>query len=77
VAGVAAAASTTWWKQRPEGGRLHHAGDEEDGLHIVFVGGVDELHLSITMERSSIYASPFRSSVGGEFRSHSTTKELF
>jgi hypothetical protein len=45
------------------------AGDEEDGLHTVFAGGVDELHLSITVERSSISASPFGSSVGEEFRS--------
>jgi hypothetical protein len=35
----------------------------------VFVGGVDELHLSITMERHSIFASPFGSSVGEEFHS--------
>jgi hypothetical protein len=45
------------------------AGDEEDGLRTVFVGRVDELHLSIMMDRSSISASPFGSSIGEEFRS--------
>jgi hypothetical protein len=41
--------------------------DEEDGLCLLFVRGVDELHLSITVERSSILPSPIGSSVGEKF----------
>jgi hypothetical protein len=64
-----AVASTTWRGSDPRVGASIVAGEEEGRPRTVFAGGVGALHLSISVERSSISGSPFASSVGEELRS--------